>query len=102
LVEGVVFLLLDLVLGPQPDRGAAVEYLLVRFLLPVGLLLGDEDDRVFDEIAVAFHDLAGLPIFEEFLGVLLEMKNDVGAARGLFDLFYGVFALTVGFPLHAL
>ena len=69
----------------------------VFFLSPF-LLLDVHDDRVLDEVGVLLDDRPQPPGVEELLRVLLQVQDDVGAARRLLDRLDGELALAVGLP----
>ena len=73
-VELLVLLLVDLCLGPGPDRRRRVD--LLRGFAAA------EQDRHADVVAVGAHDALDLALLEEALGILLQLQGDLGAAGG--------------------
>ncbi len=53
-------------------------------------------------IRVLLHQTAQLPAVGEFLGVWLQMQDDLGAAVIQIDLLDGKLTVALGFPMHTL
>ena len=109
LVEGLVLVFRHVLRGKRPEGAGVVDLLPgarhfslddVLVVLLHGFLLLPEEDGRGDVVGVLRDRVAQAPLAEELLLVLLEMKDDLGAAGLAGDVAGGEGAVAVGLPLH--
>jgi len=91
MIEFLVLLLCDVVPGTQPESASAIR----------GLVLVIEEDRDCDMIGVFGYDVPKPFEQQEVVFPLLEIDDDIGAARILRRFFDRELAAAVGFPAPA-
>ena len=104
LVKLLVFLFLDVLLGPRPQRRRLVDPLVLdcrRRVLVLAELLHRHDHRQGDVVGILGDDRAQLPLVQQLALLLAQVQGHFGAARGLVHRFQRVFALAAGLPQHA-
>ena len=109
LVEGLVLVFRHVLRGQRPEGAGVVDLLPgarhfslddVLVVLLHGFLLLPEEDGRGDVVGVLRDRVAQAPLAEELLLVLLEVKDDLGAAGLAGDVAGGEGAVAVGLPLH--
>ena len=95
LVELVVLVVLDLVLGTGPQRGRGVGR------LEPGVVAGlRHEDGNGDVVGVATHDVSKPVALEELVLTFAQAESHLGAAGGKGHAFHRVLAVAGGFPAH--
>jgi len=104
LVERLVFVLGNIVLGTRPQCGSLVDGLVLvgddlAALLPLFLF---HHDGLNDMVGVFVDDGTQLVAAEQIVLIGTQMQRDLAAACGFFHHLDGKFAAAIRFPTHAL